>query len=181
VLENTYAARFGASYLSNSPFVFKLLEQIVPVEDSVQTNTANALMNMELPFLDDVDVETLMKIRQEEGEAFQSFRLELDKHLRELRLVKDPEALKVKAENVMHELSEVQVNQINQKLTYLRKRFLAEAMIAAGTLLGAVQSGGMILPVALLAAFQSYKSLAEYQGQKKENPAFFLWKVLKKK
>ena len=180
VLENTYAVRFGASYLSNSPFVFKLLEQIVPVEDNIQTNTANALMSMELPFLDKVDVETLMRVRQEEGEAFQSFRLELDKQLRELRLVKDPEALKIKAENVMHELSEVQVNQINQKLAYLKKRFVAEAMIAAGTLLSAVQSSSTILPVALLAAFQSYKSLAEYQGQKKDNPAFFLWKVLKK-
>jgi hypothetical protein len=181
VLENTYAVRFGASYLSNSPFVFNLLEQIVPIEDSVQTNTANALMNMELPFLDEVNVETLMRVRQEEGEAFQSFRLELDRQLRELRLVKDPEVLKIKTENAMHELSEVQVNQINQKLTFLKKQFLTEAAIAAGTLLGAVQSGGTILPVALLAALQSYKSLTEYQRQKKENPAFFLWKVLKKK
>jgi hypothetical protein len=179
VLENTFAVRFGASYFSDSPFVFRLLEQIVPVEDTVQTNTANALMRVDLPFLDEVDIETLMKIRQEEGEAFQSFRLELDKQLRDLRLVEDPETLRVKTENALHELGEVQVHQINQKVAYLKRRILAEAAVAAGSLLGAVQSGGLTLPVALLAAFQGYKSFAEYQRQKRENPAFFLWKVLK--
>jgi hypothetical protein len=179
VLENTFAARFGASYFSDSPFVFRLLEQLVPVEDTVRTNTANALMNMELPFLDGVDVETLMKVRREDGEAFQSFRLELDKQLRDLRLVEDPETLRVKTENAMHELSEVQVHQINQKVSYLKKRIFAEAALTAGGLLGAVQSGGYTLPLALLAAFQGYKSFAEYQRQKRENPAFFLWKVLR--
>lgn len=137
-------------------------------------------MNIELPFLDEVDVETLMKVRQEEGEAFQSFRLELDRHLRELRLVKDPETLKIKTQNALHEISEVQAHQIGQKITYLKKRIFAEATIAAVSLLGTVQSGGLTLPVALLAALQGYKSLAEYQRQKRENPAFFLWKVLKK-
>jgi hypothetical protein len=179
VLESTFAVRVGASYLSDSPFAFRLLEQVVPVKDTIKMNTTNALMSVELPFLDEVDVETLMKVRQEEGEAFQSFRLELDKHLRELRLIEDPEALRVKTENVLHELSEVQVHQINQKVVYLKKRIFVEAAVAAGSLLGAVQSGGFTLPVALLAAFQGYKSFAEYQRQKRENPAFFLWKVLK--
>jgi hypothetical protein len=180
LLENTFAVRFGASYLSGSPFVFRLLEQVVPVEDTIQTNTANALMSIELPFLDQVDVETLMRVRQEEGEAFQSFRLELDKHLRELRLVKDPEELRVKTENALHELSEVQVHQIGQAINYLKKKIFAEATVSAVSFLSAVQSGGLTLPVALLAALQGYKSLAEYQRQKRENPAFFLWKVLKK-
>lgn len=179
LLENTFAMTFGASYLSNSPFVFRLLEQVVPVEATIQTNTANALMRVDLPFLNEVDVETLMKVRQEDGEAFQNFRLELDKQLRDLRLIEDPETLRVKTENALHELSEVQVNQINQKVAYLKNRISVEAAVAVGSLLGAVQSGGFTLPVALLAAFQGYKSFAEYQRQKKENPAFFLWKVLK--
>lgn len=179
VLENTFAVRFGASYLSNSPFVFRLLEQVVPVEDTIQANTANALMRVNLPFLDGADAETLMKVRREDGEAFQSFRLELDKQLRDLRLIEDPETLRVRTENVLHELGEVQAHQINQKVAYLKKRIFAEVAVAAGSLMGAVQSGGLTLPVALLAAFQGYKSFAEYQRQKKENPAFFLWKVLK--
>jgi hypothetical protein len=181
LLENTFAARFGASYFSNSPFVFRMLGQVVPVKDTIQTNTFNALMGIKLPFLEDVDIETLMKVRQEEGEAFQSFRLELDKQLRDLRLIEDPETLKIKTENAMHELGEVQVNQINQKVAYLKKRILAEASVVAVGLLGAVQSGGLTLPLALMAAFSGYKSIAEYQRQKRENPAFFLWMALRSK
>jgi len=59
---------------------------------------------MELPFIDNVDLETLMRVRTDEGQAFENFRLALDKQLRDLRLESDPEKLKLKAENAMHEL-----------------------------------------------------------------------------
>ena len=157
----------------------RLLEQLVPVDGTIQTNTVNALMSVKLPFLDEVDVETLMKVRREEGKAFQSFRVEVDKQIRELLLVKDPERLKIKTEHALHELGEVQVHQINQKIANLKKRIFAEPTVAAGSLLGAVQSGELTLLLALIAAFQGYKSLADYERQKRENPAFFLWRVLK--
>jgi hypothetical protein len=82
-LENLFAAKFNCSYLSDSPFVFKLLEQIVPIKEGIQSNTTNTLLNFDLPFLDRVDIETLMQVRNEEGEAFQRFRLELEKQLRD--------------------------------------------------------------------------------------------------
>jgi hypothetical protein len=101
----------------------------------VATNTANVLLNMDLPFLENVDIETLMRMRTEEGESFQSFRLELDKQLRDLRLVKDPNALKVRAENVMHELSQVQIHQINKKVNELKSKLRADvAIIGVGWL-----------------------------------------------
>jgi hypothetical protein len=179
LLENSFAVRFNASYLTRSPFLFSLLELIVPTETSIQTNTINTILNMKLPFLEEVDTETLMKVRTEEGEAFENFRRELDRQLKDLRLVKDPAELKIKAENAMHELSEVQAPQINAKIMYLKKKVFAEAAVLAAGLCGAIQSGGLTLPVALLAAFQGYKSLAEYQKEKRENPAFFLWSVLR--
>jgi hypothetical protein len=74
----------------------------------------------------------------------------------------------------------VQVRQIDQKLASLKKKMLSEAAGTAVGLVGAIQSSGLTLPISLLAAFQGYKSLTEYQTQKKENPAFFLWKVLKR-
>ena len=179
LLENLFAARFNCSYLSNSPFVFKLLEQIVPINKGIQSNTTNTLLNFELPFLDRVDIETLMQVRTEEGEAFQSFRLELEKQIRELRTVDDPEVLKIKIENVIHELSEVQVAQINRNLSHLRKKMLAEATLLVGSLAGAIQTSGFTVPIAVLAGLQGYKSVVEYRKQHRENPAFFLWKVLK--
>jgi hypothetical protein len=179
LIENMFAHRLNASYLSASPFVFRLLEQIVPTESSIPANTVNALLNIELPLIENVDVETLMKVRTDEGEAFENFRVELDKQLLELRLESDPERLRIKTENAMHQLMEIQVRQIDQKLISLRKQILSEAAVAAVGLIGAVQSGGLTLPIALLAALHGYKAVNQYQSQKKENAAFFLWKVLK--
>lgn len=179
LIENSFSAKLSASYLTESPFLFDLLEQIVPVEDDIQVNSMNGILNMNLPFLDDIGIETLMKIRSEDGEAFENFRVEMDKQLRDLRQVDDPETLRIKTDNVVHELTEVQVRQIDRKIAFLKEKFFAETVLAAASLSVAIQSGGWTLPVALMAAFQGYKSLTEYRRQKKENPAFFLWKVLK--
>lgn len=177
--ENIFAKRFNASYLSDSPLVFQLLEQAVPLKDDISINTTNTLLNMELPFIDNVDVETLMRVRIDEGQAFENFRVALDKQLRDLRLESDPAKLKIKTENAMHELMDVQVRQIDQKLASLKKNMLAEAGVTAASLIGAIQSSGFTLPIALLAALKGYKSFSEYKTQKRENPAFFLWKILK--
>lgn len=179
LLENVLSVKFGAFYLTNSPFIFELLEQMVPVQDTIKANTANAVLNLNLPFLEDVDVDALMRVRTQDGEAFENFRLELDRHLRELREVNDPDTLRIRTENVVHELAEVQVHRIGQTLSSLRKKFFAEVSLVAASLCGTVQSGGLTLPVALIAGFQAYKSFMEYQKEKRVNPAFFLWRVLK--
>ena len=94
--------------------------------------------------------------------------------------MKDAETLKIKTENIVHELTEVQIRQLDQKITSLKKKFFAEAAIVVGSLCGAIQTGGLTLPLALLAASQGYKSLTEYRMVRGENPAFFLWQVLKR-
>lgn len=96
-------------------------------------------------------------------------------------LIDDPEKLRIKTENVIHELTEVQVRQVDQNLSRLRKRMLANSAMATLSLLRAIQSGWLTLPVALLAALQGVKDYIHYQGQKNENPAFFSWKVLNRK
>jgi hypothetical protein len=179
LLENILSRKFDARYLTNSPFIFELLKQIVPAEDTIETNTANVLLNINLPFFDGVDIESLMRIRLQDGEAFENFRLELDKQFRELRQVKDLDVLRTKTENMMHELMEVQVHRVDKTMASLKKKFFAEAVVVGASLYGAVQSGGLTLPIALMVAFQAYKSLTEYQRQRGDNPAFFLWRVHK--
>lgn len=179
LLENIFSVKYGAFYLTNSPFIFRLLDQIVPIDNGIHTNSANIFLNMNLPFLDRVKSDVLMKVRMHDGEAFELFRLELDKQLRELRQIEDPYMLRIKTENLVHELSEVQIRQLDQKIGSLKKKFFAEAAVVGASLCGAIQSGGLTLPIALLAAFQGYKSLTDYRHQKSENPAFFLWRVLK--
>lgn len=178
LLESVITSHFEARYLSISPFVFELLGQTISVEQDIKTNTCNVMMNMELPFLHEVDMETLMKVRLEDGEAFQSFRLEMDRQLRELRLVNDPDELKIKAENALHEVTEVQLHQVSDKVKELKKRSKFEGAVLLAGLASAIQTGGWSLLACAGAIASGYKSRLEYQSEVKQNPAFFLWKVL---
>lgn len=180
--KNLIANRFGASYLSESRFVFELLSQFFSLENKIASNTANILLNMELPFLDKVDIPTLMSIRLTNGEEFKNFRLHLDKQFRELRLVKDPEELRLKADNALHELSEVQIHAIKQRIGQIRRVGSIDAVVLLGGLLASVQTGewSIVGLSAAVAAARGYKPFVDYSNQIKQNPAFFLWKVLEK-
>lgn len=180
--KNLIANRLAASYLSKSRFVFELLSQFFSVQNKIASNTANILLNMELPFLDKVDIPTLMSIRLTDGEEFQNFRLHLDKQFRELRLVKDPEELRLKAENALHELSEIQIHAIKQRIGQIRRVGTFDVVVLLGTLLASIQTGewSIVGLSAAVAAARGYKPFVDYSNQIKQNPAFFLWKVLEK-
>lgn len=180
--KNLIANRFGASYLSESRFVFELLSQFFSLQNKIASNTANILLNMELPFLDKVDIPTLMSIRLTDGEEFQNFRLHLDKQFRELRLVKDPEELRLKAENGLHELSEIQIHAIKQRIGQIRRVGTFDVVVLLGTLLASIQTGewSIVGLSAAVSAARGYKPFVDYSNQIKQNPAFFLWKVLEK-
>lgn len=122
VWKNIIASNYRASYLAESQFIFDLLSQFFPGRNDIPTNTANVSLNIELAFLENINIASIMEIRINYGEEFQNFRLHLEKQFRDLRLVKDPEELKIKAENAFHELSEVQVYAINQKMSQIRKK-----------------------------------------------------------
>ncbi len=182
VWKNIVANKFEASYLAESPFVFNLLTQIFPSDNQIDINAANTILNMELPFMDQIDVSTLMEIRMNDGEEFQNFRLHLEKQFKDLRLIKDPEELKIKAENAMHELSDVQVHVVNQKMNQIKnKSYVVDAVILLGSLVSAIQSGGMSIPaLSVAAAARGVKPFIDGSNQIRQNPAFFLWKVLNK-
>ena len=178
--ENAIASQHGASFLTRSLFVFDLLQKTMPTKESITTHTANVLLNLEVPFFDTVDTNTLMRIRQDDGEAFQAFRIELERQLRDLRTVQDEDTIRLKAQNVVHELSTVQIASINRHLRAIRKQYLADSGILLGGLVGAVQTGGWSLIATAIAAVKGYRDWAEYRSKVQQSPSFFLWKVLGK-
>jgi hypothetical protein len=177
------ANRLGASYLTESPFVFDLLSHLFSDKSDIPTNTANVLLNIELPFLEEIDISSLMEIRMNYGEEFQNFRLYLDKQFRDLRLVKDPNEFKLKAENALHELYNIQIQAINTKIGQIRKSAALDAVVLVGGLLAAFQSSPLSiagLAAAGTAVARGCKPFVDYSSQVRQNPAFFLWQVLKK-
>jgi hypothetical protein len=170
------AQRMKASYLTNSTFVAELLRKSLP-ETKLKEDVLNLLLGLELPVVEGTSLKRLLDIRQKDGEAFQSFRLELERRLRDLRNIEDPYKLKIEIENAAHELSEVQVNEINKKLSRLRKGLISDAVILLGGLVTVFQSGGLSLPLVAYGLGHGFKTYSEFESEKKENPVFFLWEL----
>ena len=103
-----------------------------------------------------------MNIRDNDGEAFENFRIDLEKRLREIRLIDDPQLLQSKVKEINHELEVIQVQKINAKMRELKKKALFEAdvemevRVAAARSIGNLGSedGISVLAVALKTDYQ---------------------------
>ncbi len=179
-IENLIANNLKATYLTDNSFTSNLLTKNLSAIETVETSSASQFMNLELPFLDKIDISKLMTIRTYEADLFTNFRMELERHLRELRTVTDPMETKLRQENILHELGYIQVKKINQKLDRLKRKGFADAVLLIGGLAGTVQTAGWSLLTSVLATVSGYKSYREYKNNLSENPSYLLWKVLKR-
>lgn len=179
--ENIVANSFNATYLTDNIFTSKLITKNLEVKETVETYSATQFLNIELPFLDKINISKLMSIRTNEADTFTNFRIELERQLRELRTVTDPQEIKLRQENIIHELGNVQVRKINQKFDSLKRKGFADGLILLGGLAGTVQTAGWSLLASALATVSGYKSYQEYKDKLVENPSYLLWKVLDKK
>lgn len=174
------ATNLGTTYLTHSEFDYQLLQKSVPLSSDIQTDVLNLTMDLDLPLLENVSLQHILDIREKDGETFEDFRLELEKKLRTLRLISDPEELKTKLENLTHELTNVQIREINKKISNVKSKMFPDAMILVGGLITTIQTNGWGLPALIYAIQNGYKTYQEYLSEVKNNPSFFLWKVANK-
>ncbi len=178
--ENFIAANLNSTYLCDNSFSSKLISRNFEVKESIQTYTASQFVNVELPFLENIDIEKLMTIRELDSDVFTNFRLELEKQFRELRTITDPKQLELKTQNIFHELNEVQVQKIKLKVKHLEKQMGANSLLALGGLMGSIQTSGLSLLATAVALGKGYKDYVDYKEKVRENPAYLLWKIKKK-
>ena len=178
--EFAFASKFKASYLTGSEFTNSLLGACGS-KQSIEQFTADCILNFDLPFLENIGILDLMNVRNNDGEAFQKFRIELERKLRELRLETNPEKIRVQAENVMHELSVVQVADIEQKVKGLKRGVLSEIVIGLSGFVSTVATSGFSIAAMISAFSNRYESYVVNEAQIREIPAYFLWKVKSQK
>ncbi|WP_142685412.1 hypothetical protein [Chitinophaga polysaccharea] len=169
----------GSSILLNKKFESDILNQEIGDNGSIAEFAATQMLNIELPFMANIDVRKLMDIRNYEAEVFTNFRLELEKNFRDLRSVTDPSLLKQKIENVFHELNDVQGQRIKMKFNHLRKQVALNTIFGVGGLAGAFASGGTSLIATMIALGRGFKDYREYKEKMIDNPAYFLWRIKK--
>jgi hypothetical protein len=147
----------------------------------VISDTATQVLNLELPILEGVGIDDIMRIRIDDGEAFASFRREMERQFLALRLERDPDQLRTRLQNVVHEITVGQVEQARQKVAGLQKQFFIHGAVGIAGLAGTVVTSGLSLAATVLALANGAKDFADYQAKKHENPGYFLWRVVGEK
>lgn len=177
VLELAYAELTHATYLTPSPFVDQLLDVIGQRPTGIVPATARAVANFQLPVVQKVDLATLMKIRNEESDAFLNLRVELERRFREIRLESDPVRVRVMTENALHELTQAQVHDANLALARARRGALADILLAAGGFAASVITSGISLVAAAVAGVHGYKAWQIFR-ETKVKPAYLFRRLL---
>ncbi len=72
------------------------------------------------------------------------------------------------------------MNDVNQKIQYLKKQVKIDVSILLCGLLGSIQTSGFSLVASAMAFAKGCKDWNDYYSKIKNHPAYFLWKVKKK-
>ena len=174
-------ASCDSMYVTDSAFTARVLDARFGATGDVSSDTATQVLNLELPILEGVEIDDIMRIRADDGEAFTAFRRSMDKEFAALRLERDPERLRIRLQNAVHELTVGQVEEARQKIASLHKKLLIQSTVAVAGLAGTVITSGWSLAATLLALASGARDFAEYQAQRQQHPGYFLWRVLRER
>jgi hypothetical protein len=172
------AEKLGSRLICENDLKNDLLSKhLQTTEEDIKGFTANQMLNIDLPFLEQIDTQKLMDVREFEADIFTNFRVELEKQFREIRTIKDPKDVKLKTENIFHELNEVQGQKISMRLSHIKKQMAVNTALSIGGLIGSMTVGLPSLAATAVALAKGYKDFKDYTVHIKENPAYFLWKT----
>lgn len=169
------------AYLCPSEFTFNLLNQEYLINNNInhQTNIIDLMLSFDLSFYENINLETLMKIKRDDGEEFALFRKHLESKLSELKQVDDIAQIKSKIQDIKHEFEEVEIANIDKKIKDMRKGILNNSIVLGAELIASTITNGWSLAAFFYSLASGYQSYTEYKLQISENPAYFLWKLKK--
>ena len=154
----------------------------------VVPTVADVAMNLNLPVIDGVPLETLLKIRSDETDSFERFRTSLRKAVAEKIRVEDPGEAKRIAGEIKQDLVEPELTRIRSRLKAAEASLKKKAAFGGGVSFLATTCGllaGVNPPVAALAGLTTLAAtqataLSKYLDTKEEvsmSDMYFLWKA----
>ncbi len=141
------------------------------------TDLANLALQFQVPTLSRATTTDLMDARVNHGEAFHNFRVALERELRGLRHIEDPEERGRKLEEVRHEFEVVQLNQVRTEIERIKRNLIGEGMAGAASMSAVLYSPQATILGLLAAAFAAGSTSLNYYNQIRTHPAYFLWRV----
>lgn len=175
----TDLARASASnsmVCTGSTLVRDLVSQRAGAEN-LETDLANLALELEVPTLSGATIADLMEVRINEGEAFLNFRAALQRELRELRRINDPDERRRRLEEVGHEFEVSQLTEVRAQARKAARGVVGEGALGTATMAAAFYNPNatffLLLAAALAAGRASYNLLNELRA----HPAYFLWQV----
>ena len=177
--EVVFSKQFNSMYLTQSSFTSNLLSIPFHPMESISSDLANLVLNLDLPIIDNIALDTLLSIRTDDGQAFENFRISLQSKLKDLRLINDPIELEKNLENLKLELLEVEINSINKAFRTVTRSLGVDAVLLFGSLITSYFTGGLTMLGVAGALLKGSADYTKYLSEVKENNSYFLWKVKK--
>jgi hypothetical protein len=181
------AALAKAKFLTSSPVTRDIasLNMAYPVKDGQESDVVKALLQLELPYLDNANFSTIAKARKNEA-AFEEFRLALDKAFKEIESLPNTPEFQDEVNQVIRDLLLVPVAKIDQRIKSLRRSLFIDILISAGSLVSTlIMEGNTLVSAAALfagaKALEAYKKDKEVEDEIKQSSSYFYWEATRKK
>ena len=169
----------GTMMFTDSKLVSDLLDVHLTEKGRLREDLANLALRFELPFFDDLSIADVMAIRQAEGEAFENYRLELQRHLRQLRAVDSNTELRRRLEEVQHEMAEVQVRHVSNEMGRLKRKHFRNAVMGVASVATVIPTHGLSVAGLLMVA-DATKRVFDERDTVRQHPAYFTWRLKRK-
>jgi len=172
------AQRAKARFLTDLPISQGLLHA-----NSRQDRGIRGVLNMELPFFDNVDFKSIAKARQNEI-AFEELRIAMNKAIQEIPAETEPHEFQRQLDELSRDLLRLPLLKIQREKERLTKSIFRHSLMGVGTLGLYCINPMLVIPGALFTAGSLlagiYDKSKPSQDKIRDMPGYFYWSVTHK-
>ena len=171
----TNAASVQAMLLTDSKLMVDLLSH-GGRPFGIDAQIAELVLQLQLPVLDGISEGDLMRVRSDKPDAFEAFRIHLERGLSSIGEERDEAARQRQLEDLRHELT-LRTREAELAFKRLRKAMAKDVSLGAISLAASYFTHGVSAVVAFGAAKDAIKRWNEFQASVQSTPGHFLFRL----
>lgn len=136
------------------------------------------LLSLDLPFIDEIDTNEIIKIRNKEEGAFLNFRSEFNKICFEIEQMNPDEDIKSIAKEIVNERINPQIKLLDDQVKSIERRSLSRQIITSVvTVSSSIFTGGLSLVPGIAAIIAEGVEWNYKISSLRTNPMYYLWRI----